>query len=147
MTTRKSTQAQANGADEKIIIPEAAKIINPFDDLDALSGSQDFEELAGVKKALVTVPIRKPGKSSFIRVHPDPEYRKDFWCLEYGDEQRQLYIATLARRVRSKAALPDRRKHADRRVLCQRRNGLPSRVGLAHAGAGSGPIRRVPTAH
>ena len=92
MTTRKADKTQASWVDdEKIIIPEAAKIINPFDDLDALSGSQDFIDLAGVKKALVTVPIRKPGKSIFVRVHSDPAYSKDFWTLEYGDD-RDLYL-------------------------------------------------------
>jgi hypothetical protein len=34
--------------------------------------SQNFSEATGVKKLVTTVPVRKPNKQDFIRVHPDP---------------------------------------------------------------------------
>ena len=38
-------------------------------ELEKLRLSQNFGEIAGVKKALLTVPVRKPGKQDFITVH------------------------------------------------------------------------------
>ena len=39
-------------------------------DLSRLRLSQNFSEKVGVRKALLTVPVRKPGRQDFIRVHP-----------------------------------------------------------------------------
>jgi hypothetical protein len=41
-------------------------------DLDSLRLPQDFSASTGVKKILTTVPIRRPDRQEFIRVHPDP---------------------------------------------------------------------------
>src|SRR5262245_28394028 len=46
---------------------------DPFDPV-ALRLSQDFTAGLGVKKALLTVPVRKPDKSWFVRVHPSEDY-------------------------------------------------------------------------
>jgi hypothetical protein len=70
--------------------PELAD--SDWDDLDKLTVSQSFGEMAGVKKALVTVPVRRPNKQTFFRVHPSLEYRKDFHCLEMEEENRELFI-------------------------------------------------------
>jgi hypothetical protein len=37
-----------------------------------------FEETAGVRKQLTIVPVRKPHRQEWIRVHPDEAYRGDF---------------------------------------------------------------------
>jgi len=66
--------------------------VDPFDDLEALTISQDFEEMAGVKKALVTVPVRKPGAAEFFRVHLEIEYHQGFACLELGDVKRDNFF-------------------------------------------------------
>jgi hypothetical protein len=47
---------------------------NPFDPA-ALRLDQSFAEMVGVKKLLTTVPVRKPNRQDFVRVHPDPAYR------------------------------------------------------------------------
>jgi len=57
--------------------------------------SQSFNETAGVKKLLTTVPVRKPGPQDFVRVHPKPEYRENFPIIELKDE-REEYIVTAA---------------------------------------------------
>jgi len=44
-----------------------------------------------VKKVLVTVPVRKPDKQWFIRVHPDPAYRLSTAILELKEE-RESYL-------------------------------------------------------
>jgi hypothetical protein len=45
---------------------------DPFDDLDSLRVS-NVDDVT-VEKILLTVPVRRPRKSEFIRVHPGPEY-------------------------------------------------------------------------
>ena len=41
---------------------------NPFDPA-ALRLDQSFADTVGVKKHLVTVPVRKPNRQDFVRVH------------------------------------------------------------------------------
>ena len=53
--------------------------------------SQNFAESVGVKKALLTVPVRKPGRQDFVRVHPDESYRLETAVLELKEE-RETYL-------------------------------------------------------
>ena len=71
----------------------AATSPDPFD-LANLRLSQDFLETGGVKKLLLTVPVRKPGKHEFIRVHPGPGFRAPLAAIELKDEDRDFYIVT-----------------------------------------------------
>ncbi len=64
--------------------------INPFDPA-RLRLSQNFAESVGVKKALLTVPVRKPGRQDFVRVHPDESYRLETAVLELKEE-RETYL-------------------------------------------------------
>jgi hypothetical protein len=65
----------------------------PYDPLDLanLRLNQNFIETAGVKKLLTTVPVRKPNRQDFIRVHPDPEYRSALALIEIK-EDREMYV-------------------------------------------------------
>ena len=62
----------------------------PEEDMFGLSKlrlGQDFAQTIGVKKTLITVHVRKPGRQEFIRVHPE-------WCLEtmmYVDQDEKLH--------------------------------------------------------
>jgi hypothetical protein len=58
---------------------------------DSLRLTQDFSAAAGVKKALLTVPVRKPEKSWFVRAHPDPKYRLQTAVIELK-EDREVYL-------------------------------------------------------
>jgi hypothetical protein len=63
-------------------------------DLDRLRLSQDFAATGGVKKALLTVPVRKPNRQDFIRVRPDEpgqEWHLETAVLEVKDE-RETYL-------------------------------------------------------
>ena len=43
-----------------------------------------------VEAAILAVPVRKPNRQEFVRVHPDPEYTRDVELLEFtgcGGEQ------------------------------------------------------------
>ena len=53
--------------------------------------SQDFAGEAGVKKALVTVPIRKPSREWFIRTHPEEDYRLQTTVIELK-EDHEIYL-------------------------------------------------------
>jgi hypothetical protein len=63
--------------------------------LDNLRMPQNFAETAGVKKILRTVPVRKPNKQDFVRVHPDPNYRADLPLIVLK-EDREEYVVTQA---------------------------------------------------
>jgi hypothetical protein len=41
----------------------------------------------GVKKALLSVPVRKPDRSWFVRTHPDPAYRLQTAVVELKEER------------------------------------------------------------
>lgn len=60
-------------------------------DIKDLRLSQDFGARLGVKKLLVSVPIRKPNKQWFIRVRPDEKYRLACGIIELKDRQ-ETYI-------------------------------------------------------
>jgi hypothetical protein len=60
-------------------------------DLTRLRLSQDFASEIGVKKALLTVPVHKPDRQWFVRVHPDPEFRLEAAVLEMKDD-RETYL-------------------------------------------------------
>jgi len=63
---------------------------DPFDP-NRLRLSQDFAASIGVKKALLTVPVRKPAKEWFCQVHPDEEYRLQTAVIELK-EDRETYL-------------------------------------------------------
>ena len=66
--------------------------LDPFDPAH-LRISQDFEAQLGVKKALVTVPVKKPNRQSFVRVHPDPAYTLTTAILELKEEGENYLVA------------------------------------------------------
>ena len=81
-------------AEKLQLVPEAfnsslAAPADPFD-LDALRVSQDFAAMAGVKKQLITVPVRKPNKQDFVRVHPSESYRINLHMIVLQDD-REAY--------------------------------------------------------
>jgi hypothetical protein len=53
--------------------------------------SQNFSESVGVKKALLTVPVRKPGRQDFVRTHPDSSFRLETAVIELK-EDRETYL-------------------------------------------------------
>jgi len=53
--------------------------------------SQDFASTIGVKKALLTIPVRKPDRQWFIRVHPDEGKMLQTAVLELREE-RETYL-------------------------------------------------------
>jgi hypothetical protein len=70
----------------------AQEAVNPFDPA-RLRLSQDFGAQLGVKKALITVPVRKPERSWFVRVHPSEEYRLQT-AIYTNKEERKEYLVS-----------------------------------------------------
>lgn len=65
---------------------------DPFD-LANLRLNSNFAETVGVKKLLKVVPVKKPGRQEFIRVHPDPAFRDNFSMVELKDDRESYLIA------------------------------------------------------
>jgi len=60
-------------------------------DLSKLALPQDFSEFAGVKKILTTVPVKKPNRQDFIRVHSGEDWSFQTAVLELKEE-RETYL-------------------------------------------------------
>jgi hypothetical protein len=65
---------------------------DPFDPA-SLRLSQDFGAGLGVKKALLHVPVRKPDRSWFVRVHPDESYRLQTAVIELKEDRETYLVA------------------------------------------------------
>jgi len=72
---------------------ETNPVPNPFDPA-ALRLDQSFADTVGVKKVLTTVPVRKPNRQDFVRVHPAPEYRLTPAAIIEVKEDREVYLVT-----------------------------------------------------
>lgn len=72
--------------------PPTTEAPDPFDP-DALRLPQDFAGAVGVKKLLITLPVRKPSKEWFVRTHPDPAYRLQTAVLELKEDQETYLVA------------------------------------------------------
>jgi hypothetical protein len=64
---------------------------NPFNPA-ALRLDQTFLGGGAVKKLLTTVPVRKPTRHDFVRVHPDPAYRLSPAAIIELKEDREVYL-------------------------------------------------------
>jgi hypothetical protein len=60
-------------------------------DLESLRLSQNFADVAGVKKAFLTIPVRKPHRHEFVRVHPEDAMSFQTAVLELK-EKRETYL-------------------------------------------------------
>ena len=66
---------------------------DPFN-LDELRAAPDLESVS-VEKVLTTVPVRRPGKNDFFRVHPGKDFVIDNYVLEHeSDQDRTTYWVT-----------------------------------------------------
>ena len=67
--------------------------LDPFDPA-ALRLDQTFTDGTAVKKLITTIPVRKPSRQDFVRVHPDLAYRfSPAAIIEFKDD-RELYLVT-----------------------------------------------------
>jgi len=69
------------------------------DDLDPFSPENlrinvDLLKGGAVRKLITTIPVRKPKKQEFVRVHPEPQYRLQAALVEV-EVDRETYIVSL----------------------------------------------------
>ena len=76
---------------------------NPFNPA-ALRLDQSFADTVGVKKLLTTVPVRKPNRQDFVRVHPDPAFRLTPAAIIEVKEDREVYLVRRVWRSNSPAS-------------------------------------------
>jgi hypothetical protein len=88
--TNNSTSERTGGTDlnpadfEQVSEQKSDPGPDPFDPA-SLRLSEDFAANLGIRKALLSVPIRKPDKSWFVRVHPDDKYRLQTAVVELNE--------------------------------------------------------------
>lgn len=58
----------------------------------ALRLTQDFAASIGVKTLRMTVPVKKPAKEWWVRVHPDPAYRLQTAVLELKEDNETYLV-------------------------------------------------------
>jgi hypothetical protein len=71
----------------------SSNLPNPFDPA-ALRLDQSYADTVGVKKLLTTVPVRKPNRQEFVRVHSDLKYRLTPAAIIEVKEDREVYLVT-----------------------------------------------------
>lgn len=54
---------------------------------------QDFAATLGVEKMITTVPVRKPNRQEFVRVHPGDDYLLQTMILELKDDRESYLVA------------------------------------------------------
>ena len=71
---------------------EQPEQLDPFDPVRLRASA--LEDI-GVEKVLLTVPVRKPLRTEFFRVHPDPAFSLDWAVIERNEEQdREIFWVT-----------------------------------------------------
>src|SRR5690242_4890458 len=63
-------------------------------DLERLKLSQSFSESLGIKKCIVTIPVRKPNRQEFIRVHPSEDMRMMAAVIEVKEGGSEVFVVT-----------------------------------------------------
>jgi len=66
---------------------------DPFADLSQFRLSQDFSTKLGVKKAWLTIPVKKPAKEWWVQTHPDAAYRIETAVLELKEDRETYLVA------------------------------------------------------
>jgi hypothetical protein len=74
--------------------------------LSSLRLSQDFASVVGVEKVLLTVPVRKPNKDEFFRVHPDHKF--DCLLIELKTEGELYFVVPGVAQVLAEFVAPAR---------------------------------------
>ncbi len=80
----------ANTASIESLGKPVSTLTSPIN-LQEIALSQDYATTVGIKKVLTNVPVRKPDKQTFFRVHPDLDYQLDTMVLEMKEE-RETYL-------------------------------------------------------
>ena len=106
----KSKEAKLQVEENAVTPPDDLNVLpaeapNPFN-VAALRLPPSFEQTAGVKKVISTVPVRKPHKQEWIRVHPGEDYRGDFAAIHLkAEDEYYLILPSMVESLRSEVTL------------------------------------------
>jgi hypothetical protein len=94
------SMSQANGHDADVNTgsAETSKATSIFDDLDALR-VDNIGSLTGTIEVLSHVPVRKPTRTEFIRVHPDPKMSLEASIYEDKEERDTYFVPPPSRHL------------------------------------------------
>lgn len=67
--------------------------VNDGNEFEQYRFSQDFESMAGIKKQILVVPVRKPDRQTWFWIHPDEDWRMPFALIELKEE-RDTYLVS-----------------------------------------------------
>ena len=81
-----SNMSHINFAAETAITPASPSIPSGPLDLSAISLPQNYGAMAGVKKVVTTVPVRRPGNQAFFRVRPGEGWRISAAILQLRED-------------------------------------------------------------
>jgi len=65
---------------------------NPFDDLKSLRIDQTALNVGAARKLITTIPVRKPGKQDFFRVHQSEAYRITAGLIEIKETNETYFV-------------------------------------------------------
>jgi hypothetical protein len=77
----------------KVIIP-TIEATNPFDPASLRLDQSFASDTVGVKKLLTTVPVRKPNRQEFVRVHPESVFRLTPTAIIEEKNDQETYLVT-----------------------------------------------------
>lgn len=107
--SQKTAKTEAASLPDLTQAGSTAAIANPVASLDltALRLPQNFGAAAGVKKVTTTVPVRKPGNQTFVRVHSDAAWSMAALILQLKEDGECYFVLPsladeLAQEVRPK---------------------------------------------
>lgn len=95
---------------------------DPFDPA-ALRLAGELNVDVQVKRAITAVPVRKPNKGEFVRVHPDPTYRLTTFTLEHREDGTETYL--VAPQLGGQLAGIEKAVSPRTLTLCVNRHGVP----------------------
>jgi hypothetical protein len=73
-------------------VPQTKSDVQSDFDLEELRMGQDFSTISGVKKTILSVPVRKPNKQWFFRVRPGEQWRFTAHLLILKEENETYLV-------------------------------------------------------
>jgi hypothetical protein len=87
------TNEQKNMEEKDVLLDSSQIALAQEIDLEKLRLGQNFEDIGGVKKKVLTINVKRPHKQVFFRTHPDEKFRMATYILEYrGEGDSENYV-------------------------------------------------------
>lgn len=74
------------------LLPDDHEVKPKGVDLEKIRVSQDFDAMADVLKVVTVVPVNRPSKQTFFRIHPDESWTLTTYIIQFEQEQETYII-------------------------------------------------------